>query len=681
MAPILSLVSIGNNSVNLSWINDPSANISNSFIFYTDNPTDPPLPGSESSIFKIDLTSVEAESGLRTITNLVNGTNYLFTYVQTQSTISGAQFISNTVSSMPSTVPTAPTMLSGDTDIISINTSLIVNVQFNDNGSNPLTSIEFIIVGNQTITTQIFDLSGQTLGNTQQFTLINLVNFTEYEVACYTYNTNGTSLISNTVSSIPATTPNPPLNLTAVPGYQQITLSWEPPTDAVYVPILSYNVVNALTTQIVANVTGSTLTYTVPNLTPGVTYIFYIEAINIYGTGLPSTTVVSIPYQASTAVLNLSSDPSNNSVLLSWDPPSNTGGFPVSSYVVYLATSPVNIVVADLSSNITSYLITGLTNGNSYTYSVVPFTYNPVSNQYIPGVFSSVTTKPYTFPGPPQNLVATPGDNSMILTWSAPTSANTGGYPISIYVINTYDMSNTLLFTENSLTPYTQYGLINGTSYIFQVVSQTFNTELNQTITGESISVISVPFTQSQGVQNFQASPSDGVVSLSWEPPLDTGGSPVTGYNLYIDNATSPVSLPPNNTSYGHTGLTNGEPHSYRMVAVTTEPGSGTPGEGESNTIVANSYGLPIIQLVVINNKTVTTTINNNGSPLNTNLTLVTSDNFQPGDQLYQEYGFTGSEINPLTITQTFAVTGPIITAIPVFANQAGLSFEIMPPQ
>lgn len=678
MAPILSLVSIGNNSVNLSWINDPSANISNSFIFYTDNPTDPPLPGSESSIFKIDLTSAEAELGVRTITNLVNGTNYLFTYVQTQSTISGAQFISNTISAVPSTVPTAPTILSSPTDIISINTSLIVDVQFNDNGSNPLTSIEFIIVGNQTITTQIFDLSGQTLGNTQFFTLINLVNFTEYEVACYTYNTNGTSLLSNTVSSVPATTPNPPLNLTAAPGYQQITLSWQPPTDAVYVPILSYNVVNALTAQIIANVTGSTLSYTVPNLTPGVIYFFFIEAINSYGTGLPSTTIQSIPYQPSSAVLNLASDPSNNSVLLHWDAPSNTGGFPVATYAIYLATSSGNTLLINLPGNATSYHITGLTNGNSYTYSVVPITYNPVLDQHINGDSSSVTTKPYTFAGPPQNLVATPADASMILTWSAPS--NTGGYPISIYVINTYDLSNTLLFTESSLTPYTQYGLTNGTSYNFQIVSQTLNTELNQTITGGSISVISTPFTQSQAVQNLIASPSDGAVTLSWDPPLENGGNAVDHYNVYIDGATVPISIPPGSRTYAHTGLTNGQLHTYRVVPVTIEPGTGIPGEGETNTIVSNSYGLPIIQSVIINNKSVTTTINNNGSPLNTNLTLVTSDNFQPGDQLYQEYAFTGSEINPLTITQTFLVTGPIITAIPVFANAAGLSFEIMPP-
>jgi len=676
MAPILSLVSIGNNSVNLSWINDPSANISNSFIFYTDNPTEPPLPGSESSIFKIDLTTAEAQLGLKTITNLVNGTNYLFTYVQTQSTISGVQHISNTVSAVPSTVPSAPTILSSPTDIISINTSLIVNVQFNDNGSNPLTSIEFIIVGNQSITTQIFDLSGQTLGNTQFFTLTNLVNFTEYEVACYTYNSNGTSLLSNTVKSVPATTPNPPLNVTATPGYQQITLSWQAPTDAIYVPIISYNVVNYLTAQIIANVPGSTLTYTVPNLTPGISYSFYIQAINSYGIGLPSATIVSIPYQASSAVRNLASDPSNNSVLLHWDAPSNTGGFPVYSYYIYRASTSGNVLVIDLSGNTTNYPISGLTNGVSYTYSVVPITYNPVLNLYINGASSSVTTKPYTFPGPPQNLVAKPADNSMILTWSGPS--NTGGYPISIYVINTYDLSNNLLFTASSLTPYTQYGLMNGKSYIFQVVSQTLNTELNQTITGGATSVISVPFTQSMGVQNLRASPADGVVTLAWDPPVDTGGNTVDHYNVYFDNAT-PVSIDPSVRTFTKTGLINGQPHSYKVVAVTVDQ-SGTPGEGVPNTLVSKSYGLPIIQSVIINNKTITSVINNNGSPLNTNLTLATSSNFQTGDELYQEYAFTGSEPNPFTLVQTFTVTGPIVTAIPVFANEAGLSFKIMPP-
>jgi hypothetical protein len=77
---------------------------------------------------------------------------------------------------------------------------------------------------------------------------------------------------------------------------------------------------------------------------------------------------------------------------------------------------------------------------------------------------------PATMPSPITNLVATPGNNQVALSWTAP---NSGGSAITDYIIQ-YKLSSSVSYTTfpdgtSTSTGGTVIGLTNGLSYDFKV--------------------------------------------------------------------------------------------------------------------------------------------------------------------------------------------------------------------
>jgi len=176
-------------------------------------------------------------------------------------------------------------------------------------------------------------------------------------------------------------------------------------------------------------------------------------------------------------------------------------------------------------------------------------------------------------PSAPLFLQATAGNEQVTLEWSAP--AFDGRSPVTNYTIyrGTSPGSEVFLVEVGNLTTHVDTGLTNGQTYWYQVAAKNSLGEGNR-----SNEANATPATVPDPPVNLTAEAGDGMAILSWLPPIDDGGSPVTNYTIY--RGTSPggevfLADVGNVLNYTDGGLMNGQAYYYRVSA--------TNAEGEGN--------------------------------------------------------------------------------------------------
>ncbi|WP_155986034.1 S-layer homology domain-containing protein, partial [Paenibacillus gorillae] len=160
--------------------------------------------------------------------------------------------------------------------------------------------------------------------------------------------------------------PNTPVNpqsLTAAGGDRQVTLNWSTVEGAAYYNIYMTTVSGQYSEVEAATVTSST--YNVQNLLNGTTYYFVVKAGNAGGLGAMSNEASATPATVSAAPTDVTAVAGDGQVIITFTPPTDNGGSPITRYEV--TVSPGNIVVSGTSSPI---VITGLSNGTSYTFTL-----------------------------------------------------------------------------------------------------------------------------------------------------------------------------------------------------------------------------------------------------------------------------------------------------------------------
>lgn len=172
-------------------------------------------------------------------------------------------------------------------------------------------------------------------------------------------------------------------------------------------------------------------------------------------------------------------------------------------------------------------------------------------------------------PSAPLNLVATPGDRQVTLGWQAP--ADSGSSPLRNYRVYRGTVSGALSMIrelETTLT-YTDGGLTNGQTYFYKVSA--LNSDGEGARSGEASATPGGAAGLPSAPLNLSARPGNGQVTLSWDPPADTGGAAITAYRIYRGNASGSLSLfteTGSSTSYTNTGLANGVTYYFQVSAV-----------------------------------------------------------------------------------------------------------------
>ena len=173
--------------------------------------------------------------------------------------------------------------------------------------------------------------------------------------------------------------PNAPQNLTAMDQNDQILLTWEPPTNAQDVGVTGYLIYRSTTTaeagELIADLTGSTTSFTDSNVLAGVQYYYRMKARNNLGQSGFSQWVGHMLISTPSEPLQVGASSSSAGITVSWQPPSSDGGSSIVGYYVYRRSPDATgyEIVGTNNYSTTSYLDEDLLAGESYSYFVVAF--------------------------------------------------------------------------------------------------------------------------------------------------------------------------------------------------------------------------------------------------------------------------------------------------------------------
>ena len=250
-----------------------------------------------------------------------------------------------------------------------------------------------------------------------------------------------------TMTSAAPAAPGTPLDVVAVAGNAQATVSWSPAQIAQ--PVTSYTVRNSFISvgaplaDIVVNPAPGSIypptSLVIPGLTNGVSYAFEVSATNANGTSAfsaQSNTITPPGIGVPSAPTGATAVAGDTQAFVTWTVSSSNGGSPITSYTV--TSNPGGIVVTvpppSFGSNTDSALIGGLTNGVSYTFTVHATNLagdsaeSAPSNAIVPSA-ANVPTVTMAVSGP-ASVTATPTQ----LTYNL-TITNTSHFPATNIVV------------------------------------------------------------------------------------------------------------------------------------------------------------------------------------------------------------------------------------------------------
>ena len=217
---------------------------------------------------------------------------------------------------------------------------------------------------------------------------------------------------------------------------------------------------------------------TIAGLTANTLYQVQVLATNAEGnspwspSGSGQTNMAGTTQGAPDAPTSLRSTRGDQQVTLRWTAPTNDGGEPITHYEYEQDESGT---WTSTGGTATRYPVTGLTNGQTYTFrvrAVNSIGASGESNQ-VTATPSEVTPPPAVGPpSPPRDLTAMPGDQAVALSWRRP--AENGGAQIVRYEYRQQEGDGPvgawqIIREDPPPTTHRVTGLTNGTSYTFQV--------------------------------------------------------------------------------------------------------------------------------------------------------------------------------------------------------------------
>jgi len=504
-------------------------------------------------------------------------------------------------------------------------------------------------------------------GNVIQNTGANGFNYNGVPNQTYSFsiiplhNTYSASGQANTINAqIPL--PGAPRNLVA--SFNQscdIELTWSAPCNNSTIITTSYNVYDG-SNNLITNV--STTSYTLYDQNVGQAYAFYVKSVHALVEGLSSMTYnLSIPLPSAPINITSSFD-ARGYVTVYWKAPISSPVF-IDQYKVFDITTQrfrdgysSNTLDPDhFDSNLQQYhaiqTFIGVHDyppGSSYSFYVVACHKNAQS------VISSQTTVTIPIPSVPRNLSAVinpTGEPTASLSWDLPANNST----ISTDSFNVYQDGS--LIQNVAQTSFESGVLIAGVPTTFIIKPLHANIEYES-----PASITITPFQSASAPTNFVAQPKNEILILSWSDPLNIGGGTPTKYVLSYGSTSLDIAISPGSYSQTISGLTNKSTYVFSLKMITNSNVNGA-----TATLSAIPTGIPIINSINLTNGVLTVSIDQNGSSLVDNYTVVS---YNSSNIPMVSFFNTPLAVNGIvSISQSLGVSSK---ATLIVANIAGLS-------
>jgi uncharacterized repeat protein (TIGR02543 family) len=420
-----------------------------------------------------------------------------------------------------------------------------------------------------------------------------LTNGTAYTFAVTANNGLFTSSASTASSSVvPATVPGAPTSVGAASTTSgSATITFTAPTSNGGSAITGYTVTSSpagATCVVGANAT----TYTCTGLTNGTAYTYSVVAVNTIGNSTSATSSALTTQGAASAPTTISATAGDGQATIAFSGAAANGST-ITTYTVQAydgtgeAVSGVTCTVTTSATN-GSCIVTGLTNGSSYTFKAVT---NSTANSAAVSSVASIPTSaivPAKAPEAPSGLEVTAGTGKVTVNWTEPVS---NGSVILSYTVQAYNAAGSAVSgaTCTAIAPATtcdvSANLVAGSNYTFKATATNAIGTSSASSASTSIAINAAPSVPI----NVTAVASNASATISWDPPININGSAVTGYTVTAytaeNNSAGTCSTSAPTETCAISGLTNGLPYTFKVTA--------TNGIGTSASSVASSAVTP----------------------------------------------------------------------------------------
>ncbi len=305
------------------------------------------------------------------------------------------------------------------------------------------------------------------------------------------------------------------------------------------------------------NVTGQAIQIW-DGLTPDTRYWWYADITNAKGdtfrtplSGIHTPGGDELPLRAPDITSVISGD---GHAVINWEPVEGAEG-----YRIFSGTTPgaIDVAAGTADSSVHSYDASGLTNGTAYYFVIRAIAEGDES-----GNSEEVAAVPQALePGAPEILSAEAGDGHVRISWK-PVEGATG---YNIYSSTTPAAISIPAGTAQAeANDYDVPDLTNGIRYYFAVTAIKPEGESARSNQASAMprNVLTVP----GAPEDVTAVAGDGKAIVSFKPPKDDGGSPITGY--IVTSVPGGITAAGTDTAITVTGLSNGTTYTFTVKAV-----------------------------------------------------------------------------------------------------------------